>query len=53
MLHLSPGNTMSESIETFWKEYESLASYKTDQTTTVAPWIVREQVKQADKDVLD
>ena len=47
MLDLSPDNIMSESIESFWKEYESLASlasHNTEQTSTSAPWIVREQV---------
>ena len=45
MLPPSPDKIMSESIETFWKEFESLATQKTEQDTTVAPWIVREQVK--------
>ena len=37
---------MSESIESFWKEYESLATEFGDSETssTLAPWIVREQV---------
>ena len=44
MLPSSPDRIMSESIETFWKEFESLATQKTEHDTTVAPWIVREQV---------
>ena len=43
VLVLAPVN-MSQDSQQFWKEYESLVSLNTEQASTIAPWIFKEQV---------